>query len=90
MTPNQRETLTHMEDYYRAHGVAPSFRQLADMAGVSSITSIHRRIQALVEAGFVTKTPGRSRSYIPAKANLSAVSTEELLGELERRRALRG
>lgn len=90
MTPEMRETLTHIQDYYQQHGVSPTYRQLMEMAGVLSTASIQRRIFALVERGHLIRLHGRSRCYVPAKVDLTRVPLPDLLSELERRRANHG
>lgn len=87
MTPEMRETLTHIQDYFDQHGVSPSYRQLMQMAGVNSTTSIHRRVHGLLDRGHLVRSHGRYRCYVPADINLSNVPTEKLVGELERRGA---
>lgn len=90
MTPEMRETLTHIQDYFEQHGVSPSFRQLMEMADVSSTSAIYRRIHGLVDRGHLVRSHGRNRCYVPADINLSNVPTEKLVDELERRGARHG
>ncbi len=90
MTPEMRETLTHIQDYFEQHGVSPSYRQLMEMAGVFSTNSIARRVHALVDRGHLVRSHGKNRCYIPAKIDLSSVPLPDLLCELERRRANHG
>ncbi|WP_289145060.1 hypothetical protein [uncultured Sphingobium sp.] len=90
MTPEMRETLTHIQGYFEQHGVAPSYRQLMEMAGVASTTSIHRRVHALVDRGHLIRVQGGARCYVPAKTDLTNVPLPDLLCELERRRANHG
>lgn len=90
MTPEMRETLTHIQDYFEQHGVSPSYRELMEMAGVSSTAAIYRRVHGLVDRGHLVRLHGKNRCYVPADINLSTVPTDKLLCELERRGAQHG
>ena len=92
MTPEMRRTLTHLQEYYAQHGVSPSFRTLADLEGVSSVSGPHRRVSALVERGYLVKLVGRDNSYAPASAmpSLSDFSDGQLRAELAKREKARG
>lgn len=85
MTPEMRRTLTHFQEYFAEHGIAPSFRELAAMDGARSTNSIHRRVHALLDRGHLVRVMGRNRAFALAEANLASVPTDQLLGELERR-----
>jgi SOS-response transcriptional repressor LexA len=90
MTPEMRRTLTIYQEHYAAHGVAPTFREVAKIEGLASTQSVHRRVHALVEAGLLVKGHGHSRSFLPAGVDLTNVSTDQLRSELEKREARHG
>lgn len=92
MTPEMRRTLTVIQEYYAVHGVSPTFQEMMEALGLKSKAPIHRRVHALVARGHLVKLPGRDRAYAPVETsvNLSAIPTEKLLGELEKRRSDNG
>ncbi|MFY9350079.1 MAG: hypothetical protein WBL20_14415 [Sphingobium sp.] len=89
MTPEMRRTLTHIQAYHGQHGVAPTIRELTALEGLSSTGGVHRRVQALIERGYLVKLPGRDRSFAPASVmpDLSAVTDDQLRAELAKREA---
>jgi SOS-response transcriptional repressor LexA len=90
MTPEMRRTLTIFQDHYAAHGVAPTFREVAKIEGLASVQSVHRRVHALVAAGLLVKGHGHSRSYLPAGPDLTNVPTDQLRTELAKREKQHG
>lgn len=92
MTPEMRRTLTVIQEYYALHGFAPSIREIMASEGGKSTGAVSRRIHMLIDRGHLVRLPGRDRAIAPASAtlDLSAVPTDKLLGELEKRRALHG
>ncbi|WP_370176260.1 LexA family protein [Sphingobium abikonense] len=87
MTPEMRRTLTLVQDYYAQHGVSPSLRKLAEMEGLSSVGSTHRRVHKLIERGYLVQLKGRNNSFAPASAmpNLADFSDDQLRAELAKR-----
>ena len=63
LTRRQAEVLTFIKAYKRLHGKGPTYREIADRIGVSSISNVHRLIYGLVKRGAIFKTPGRYRDY---------------------------
>ncbi|SCW55910.1 LexA DNA binding domain-containing protein [Sphingobium faniae] len=92
MTPEMHRTLTFIQEYYAQHGIAPTMREIMVALGGKSTGPVHNRIHRLIDRGHLVRLPGRDRAIAPASAaiDLSAVPTEKLLGELEKRRALHG
>lgn len=92
MTPEMRRTLTVIQEYYAQHGVAPTFQEILDAEGGKSKSAVHRRVHALIERGHLVRLPGRDRAFapVPDRVDLAGVPTEQLLGELEKRRKPNG
>ena len=51
-------------EYIKSHGYAPTTRELAEMLGYKSPSSIHGYLGVLEDEGFIDRTPGKSRSII--------------------------
>ncbi len=67
LTKKQREILDFIEEYIGAHRYSPSFREIGDHFGFSSLGSVYNHIQLLKKKGalqFQDKTP---RSLLPEK-----------------------
>lgn len=62
LTARQREALAYIEDYISALGVSPSFSDIATGTGLSSKSGVARIVDALVERGYITRLPYRTRS----------------------------
>ena len=58
-TPAQNKVLEFIRQYLLAQGHAPSLSAIADGLGLRAKSVVHRRVQALVEAGYLQVEPGR-------------------------------
>ena len=87
MTPEMRQMLDTIRTYYAEKQVSPSVRELAGLLGVKGIQGVHSRLHALIDGGYLIRTPGRDRNYAPVEADrdLSRVPTADLHAELGRR-----
>jgi repressor LexA len=61
VTPRQLEVLRYVEDYSRAHGVAPTLQELADHLRVSKPTALSH-LRALEQARAIRRRPYRRRA----------------------------
>ncbi|TKT80011.1 hypothetical protein [Aquamicrobium sp. LC103] len=64
LTHRQREVLEFIRAYCSAHGVTPSYSEIAAALGIASKASIARLIGGLVERGFIDRIPHRPRSIV--------------------------
>lgn len=81
MTPRQREIL----DYLRqcsTEGTAPTLDTICGDLGLRSRGSLHKHIQALVDAGLVAPMEGRHRGVHLTEAALPRDDTLPLLGRI--------
>ncbi len=63
LTKKQSEVLKIIRQHLDTEGYAPSYREIADALGLSSPSTIHAHVQALVEKGLIaTGEDGRARS----------------------------
>lgn len=58
-TPAQHKVLEFIRDYLLTQGHAPSLSAIADGLGLRAKSVVHRRVQALVEAGYLQVESGR-------------------------------
>lgn len=63
LTKKQREVLDCIERFVSEHGYTPSYREIADIMGLSSPATIHQHIKTLCEKGVInTGDRGEARS----------------------------
>lgn len=61
-TKKQAKLLKFIEDYMRTHDVSPSYREIRDALGLSSVSSVAEHIENCVTAGYLRKTPNAART----------------------------
>jgi len=67
----QSQVLNFIKQHVESTGFAPTFRQIADAIGVSSLATVHEHMQGLIKKGLINKTSGRLRRYeLKADVNL--------------------
>jgi repressor LexA len=62
LTKRQREIYDFLRDYVAREGYAPSLEEVGAHFGLSSVATVHKHVQNLVEKGLLRKTWNRSRS----------------------------
>lgn len=62
LTPKQAETLISIHQYTCKYGHSPSHKELAEIAGVSSVNAITDRIKSLVKKGVLESDKCKARS----------------------------
>lgn len=60
VTPD--DVLEALRAYYLDKGYCPSVRELGDMVGLSSSSSVQHHLQTLVEAGRIVRDKSRPRA----------------------------
>ncbi|HSM11769.1 MAG TPA: transcriptional repressor LexA [Lysobacter sp.] len=68
ITDTQRSILSLISDRIDAEGVPPSQSEIAAAMGFSSIRAAQYHLEALEQAGAITRTPGRARGIRLSKA----------------------
>ncbi len=72
LTKKQREVLNCVEQFVQTNGYTPSYREIADVLGLSSPATVHQHIKTLCEKGIInTGENGAARS-------IEVVETEQL------------
>lgn len=62
LTKKQTLILDFISDFTDAHGFSPSYREIMNGLGLSSVSSVAEHIDNLVLKGALIKTPGAARS----------------------------
>lgn len=61
-TKKQKALLDYIESFTDDNNVSPTYREIANALGLSSIASVAQRIDNCVDAGFLEKRPREARS----------------------------
>ena len=67
LTDRQREVLAAIEQYIRAYGYPPSFRELGALMGVTSTNAVEDVLAALERRGYIRRTPRIARGIVIVK-----------------------
>jgi repressor LexA len=62
LTKRQKQVYDFIREYLERHGYAPSLEETAKRFGLSSVATVHKHVQNLVEKGLLRKSWNRSRS----------------------------
>jgi repressor LexA len=63
LTRKQRQVLDAIEQFVRRHGYTPSYREIAEVCGLSSPATVHQHVKSLCEKGVInTGEHGAARS----------------------------
>jgi repressor LexA len=62
LTKRQRQILDYLERFIAQHGYSPSLQEIGENFGLSSVATVHKHVQHLVDKGLVRKSWNRSRS----------------------------
>ena len=83
LTRRQREIYEFIRDFVRRNGYSPSLEEIGSHFGLSSVATVHKHVQHLVEKGFLQKAWNRSRSVEPvedAGADVAELVSLPILG----------
>lgn len=69
LTRRQREIFDFISQFVEEQGYSPSLEEIAAQFGLSSVATVHRHVQHLVEKGLLRKAWNRSRSLEPVPQN---------------------
>jgi repressor LexA len=62
LTKRQKEILDHIESFIDERGYAPSFEEIAEAFGYSSLATVHEHLSNLERKGYIRKAYNESRS----------------------------
>jgi repressor LexA len=80
LTRRQREVYDFVREFLAERGYSPSLEEIGARFGLSSVATVHKHIQHLVEKGYLRKAWNRSRSVEPVEPPSSHVVALPLLG----------
>ncbi len=80
LTKRQREIYDFLREYVAREGYAPSLEEVGAHFGLSSVATVHKHVQNLVEKGLLRKTWNRSRSIEIVEAASGPACEIPLLG----------
>jgi repressor LexA len=69
LTRRQREIYEFIRGFVNQHGYSPSLEEIGAHFGLSSVATVHKHVQHLIEKGFLKKAWNRSRSIEPVEAS---------------------
>lgn len=68
LTRRQREIYEYIRDFVDESGYSPSLEEIGEKFGLTSVATVHRHVELLVEKGYVRKVANSSRSLEPVDA----------------------
>ncbi len=80
LTRRQRELYDFIRSFVAERGYSPSLEEIGEHFGLSSVATVHKHVQHLVEKGFLRKAWNRSRSVEPVAPEAGDAVTLPLLG----------
>ena len=72
LTKRQKEILDHIEAFIGDRGYAPSFEEIAEAFGYSSLATVHEHLSNLERKGYIRKSYNESRSIELVRAGYGA------------------
>jgi repressor LexA len=64
LSKRQQQVLEYIRDTVNERGYPPSVREIGDAVGLSSPSSVHSQLSALVELGMITRDPTKPRAIV--------------------------
>ena len=81
LTKRQKEILDYIEGFISQQGYAPSFEEIAEEFGYSSLATVHEHLSNLERKGYIRKSYNESRSIELVRSDQGAPTIElPLLG----------
>ena len=80
LTRRQREIYDFIREFVADKGYSPSLKEIGEGFGISSVATVHKHVQHLVEKGLLRKAWNRSRSVEPIEAATSGSVALPLAG----------
>lgn len=76
LTKRQRQVYDFLSEFVQKHGYSPSFEEIGEALGLSSLATVHKHITNLEQKGLLKRDYNRSRSIdvLPMKARAKAAA----------------
>ena len=80
LTKRQKEILDYIGEFIADQGYAPSFEEIADAFGYSSLATVHEHLSNLERKGYIRKAYNESRSIelVGVTSGISASAMESV------------
>lgn len=75
LSKRQQQVLEYIRDTVNDRGYPPSVREIGDAVGLSSPSSVHSQLSALVEMGMITRDPTKPRAIVVVESQSEKQST---------------
>src|SRR5205823_6918308 len=62
ITKRQRQVYDYISNFVQSHGYSPSFEEIGEGLGLSSLATVHKHISNLEKKGLLKRDYNRSRS----------------------------
>lgn len=85
LSKRQQQVLEYIRDTVNDRGYPPSVREIGDAVGLSSPSSVHSQLSALVELGMITRDPTKPRAIVVVESQSEKQSSR---GEDDRLREI--
>lgn len=82
LTKRQREMLDYVDSFIDSYGYSPSFEEIANYFGYSSLATVHEHLTNLEQKGFLRKNYNKSRSLELVRAEGTLAVELPLLGSV--------
>jgi len=79
LTRRQREIYDFIRGFVAEQGYSPSLEEIGAHFGLSSVATVHKHVQHLVEKGFLKKAWNRSRSVEPVEESATAAAPSNVV-----------
>ena len=76
LTKRQKEILDFLEEFQGEHGYSPSFEEIAQHFGYTSLATVHEHLENLRQKGYIRKSYNASRSIELVPATMTAAAVE--------------
>lgn len=76
LTKRQKEILDFLEEFQGEHGYSPSFEEIAQHFGYTSLATVHEHLENLRQKGYIRKSYNASRSIELVPATMAAAAIE--------------
>jgi repressor LexA len=81
LTKKQRQILDYVESFVDSYGYSPSYEEIAQAFGYSSLATVHEHLTNLEQKGFLRKNYNKSRSLEVVRTDPNSLAIElPLLG----------
>ncbi len=67
LTKKQKFIFDFITEFLKTHGYSPSYQEIADEFGLSSVATVHGHVKALEDKGFLRSNENQARSIEPVE-----------------------